>query len=528
MAQYTSEKFKRQKTELINEIMTSDLHGKRIYLLGSAEFGPTNEPILVKSTVGLHNKFGKRGTLIDAFHALKYTNKNNKVYLVKTTGDHATAYLNVNIYGGEIIQDGFTVTACESNEIYNDVEIMVDSKGITFIFPDKMKLGSITYLYKDYVNIGKLADAINKDTNNKKNKLYVYYSVDPSVPTKHAFSVCNPTMVYLYGGQSGLDYTKNMLYNRLGRTYEMLESEDIDIIVPVDAFLDDVYPSDDESDRYGMKYYRHTRDYLTPNTSGKALSYMNQLINFCARQIRFGVVTLGIMGFNSIHKISSEYLYESDRFYEMYKACFEYNLSKCDNPFYAFMISCVAGDIKYNNGTIIDNGYLAYTALCAKTIITSGTTNIPISDSIKLYEEFSEEVLNDLAETGIVTFRQSPLYNTPVVYNGVTAASSDNKSMKLFVNVRMIQMCASYINKLLQFYIGHNIDDIIRQDVMVQDLKSILQVLHSRGVITKYEFKILPNYPNGEIKLYLTLMTCYMVKAVVLRAAFNVQSSEED
>lgn len=527
MAQYTSQKFRKQKSELINQIMTSDLHGKRIYLLGSAEFGPTNEPILVKSTVGLYNKFGRYGTLIDAFHALKYTDKSSKVYLVKTTGEHATAYLNVNIYGGEIIENGFTIAASESNEIYNDVEVVVDIDRLTFIFPDDMKVSTLSYKYDDYPTIGKLSEAINKDTKNKINKLYAYYSVDPYVPTKNAFFACNPSIVYLYGGQCGLNYTKNLLYNCLGRTYDMLESEDIDIIIPVDAFLDDVHPSDDNSDRYGMRFYQSTKDYLTPNTSGKQLSFMNQLINFCTRQLRFGVVTTGIMGYNSIHKVASKYLYESDMFIDMYKACFEYNLKQCDNPFYAYLISCVAGDIKYNNGTIIDNGYLAYAALCARTIITSGTTNIPISNSIKIYEEFSEEVLNDLAETGIVTFRQSPLYNTPVIYNGVTAATPSNKNMKLFANVRMIQMCISYINKLFQFYIGHNIKDVIRNDVIVQDLKSILETLRQRSIITSYDFKILPHYQNGEVKVYLTLKTCYMVKAVVLRTAFNVESSEE-
>ena len=528
MAQYTSQKFNRQKTELVNEIMNSSLHGKRIYLIGSAEFGPTNEPILVNSTIGLYNKFGKYGTLIDAFHALKYTSKDNNVYLVKTTGEHANAYLNVNIYGGEVIQDGFTIAASESNEIYNDVEIIIDIDCISFVFPSTIGFGTISYKYEDYPTIGKLADAINKDTQYKKNKLYAYYSTDPYVPTKNAFFVCNPTIVYLYGGQCGLNYTKNMLYNCLGRTYEMIESEDIDIIIPIDAFLDDIYPSDDASDGYGMTYYRSTKDYLTPNTSGKQLSFMNQLINFCTRQLRFGVVTLGIMGFNSVHKIASEYLYESDRFVDMYRACLEYNLKKCDNPFYAYLVSCVAGDIKYNNGTIIDNGYLAYAALCAKTIVTSGTTNIPISDSIRLYEEFSEDVLNDLAEAGIVTFRQSPLYNTPVIYNGVTAATPTNENMKVFANVRMIQMCISYINKLFQFYVGHNINDIIRGDVIVQDLKLILSTLKSVNIITSYNYKILPHYSTGEVKVYLTLMTCYMVKSVVLRTAFNVKTSEED
>ena len=75
MANETSYSEKRDR--LIEEILSSDLHGKKIYILGSAEFGPTNEPILCKSTVGVKTKFGTRGSLIDAFHKIKYVSKDN-------------------------------------------------------------------------------------------------------------------------------------------------------------------------------------------------------------------------------------------------------------------------------------------------------------------------------------------------------------------------------------------------------------------------------------------------------------------
>ena len=63
MAEYSSKEFLKKREQVISDSLTSDLHGRRIYLLGSAEYGPTNEPILIKSTIGLHNKFGKHGTL---------------------------------------------------------------------------------------------------------------------------------------------------------------------------------------------------------------------------------------------------------------------------------------------------------------------------------------------------------------------------------------------------------------------------------------------------------------------------------
>lgn len=529
MAKQTLEELKTQRKALINEILQDTLHGKRIYLLGSAEFGPTNEPIMIKSTVGLYNKFGKQGTLIDAFHALKYTSKDNIIYLVKTTGEHATAYLNINIQDGEIIENGFTLVSSQSNELFNDIEFIIDIDSITILFPKELSIRKKVYKYKDYPTVDKLALAINQDTKQKKSYIYAYYSVDSATPTQHAFFSCNPTNIYMYGGQCGLNYSKNLLYNCLNNTYEILESHDIDIIIPVDAFMDDIYPNDSEGTQYqyNMKYYQSTKDYLTEDFTGKRLSFMNQLLQFCIKQLNFGMVTTGIIGYNSSYRYWSEYLSESDDIAQMYKSCFEYNLACCDNPFYSFLVSVVAGDIRYNKGTIIDNGYLAYAALCSKTIITTGTTNIPISKTISLHHEFSEDILKDLADTGIVTFRQSPLYNTPVIYDGITASLQD-ENLKLYCNVRMIQMCMSYINKLFQYYIGYNIVELIEDEIIIEDLNNILNLLVSKNIITFYDFTIAPYYAKGEIKVYLNLQTCYMVKAIQICSVINVEFAEEE
>jgi len=246
MAEQTIEQLKNERNVLLNDIFKDDIHGKRIYLLGSAEFGPTNEPVLIKSSVGLYNKFGKQGTLIDAFHALKYTSKDNEVYLVKTTGEHSTAYLNVNIQDGEIIENGLVIAASQSNELFNDIKILVDVDKLRISFPIECKIGTLEYSYQNYPTIDRLTAAINKDTKQKKSYVYAYSSVEPSTPTKHAFFSCNATEVFMYGGQCGLNYSKNLLYNCLSNTYSVLESHNIDIVVPVDAFLDDIYPDDSE------------------------------------------------------------------------------------------------------------------------------------------------------------------------------------------------------------------------------------------------------------------------------------------
>lgn len=525
---YISSTLSSQFAALTKEILNSDLHGKRIYLLGSAEYGPTNQPIKIKSTVGLYNKFGKQGTLINAFHEVKYTTLDNDVYLVKTTGEHSIAYLNVNILDGEIITNSFVLQASESNEIFNEVKILVDIDSLTIVYPDDLNIpeSRITYDFDTYYNVELLASAINKDTKNKKSYMNANYMVDPSTRTKDAFFVCNPDIVYLYGGQCGLNYSKNLLYTCLEKTYDSLESLPIDIIIPVDAFLDDLYPDDseDEQYQYNMKYYHADKDYLTPDTFGNMRSYMNQLIQFCIKQNNFGLITTGVLGFNPVYKWTTDYLYESDDVAIMYKHCLEYNRSLCINDQYSFLVSIVGGDIGYNKNDIIDNGYLAYGSFNASIRLTSGNTNTKISDNIKIYNEFSEEVLADLSQNGIVTFRNSPLYETPVVYNGITGTLRLDSGLRLCCNVRMIQICISYLNQLFQFYIGLNLKQLIEEKIISSNIKEILEILKNKGLITYSNFDLIPDYQEGKLTVNLELLTNYMTEALKISSIVNISS----
>lgn len=516
--------------DLMRRILNSTLFGKKIYLLGSSEYGPVNEPIRVKSTIGLYNKFGKEGSLINAFHEIKYTTQNNEVYLVKTTGEHAYAYLNTNILDGEVISNSFILMSSESNEIFNDVAIYIDIDRLTIVYPNdlNMKNHSLCYMFSDYPNVSSLANAINLDTKNKRSYMNANYTVDPGTPTMNAFFCCNPDVVYLYGGQCGLHYSKNMLYTALEKTYDMLESEDIDIIIPVDAFMDDIYPDDseDEEYQYNMKYYHNYKDYLTPDTLGKKRSFFDQLINFCINQLNFGLVTTGVIGYNSVMDYTTNYLYESDDIAQMYLACLEYNRSICLNEPYSFLVSVIAGDIEYNHGTIIDNGYLAYGAFNASIQVNTGNTNIKISDNISLYNEFSEEILAELADNGIVTFRHSPLYDTPVVYDGITAISRKDSPLKLYCNVRMIQMCIAYLNQLFQAYIGHNFNTLMQKKIIDRNIESILSILKSRDIITSYNYELEPNFRKGELTVHLDLRTNFMTKGVHVNSVVQINTEE--
>lgn len=530
MAQYFDKELTENRKKLLQKILADTTHGKHVYLLGSAEFGPTNEPINIKSTIGLYNKFGRRGSLINAFHEFAYTvgpNSDITIYCVKTTGEHATALLNVYIPDSDFIDGSFIINAAESNEAYNDIKILVDIESISFIFPEEFGLPVLTYKYSEYPTMDELAEAINEDTRIKKNKLYAFYTCDPSTKTEDAFYVCNPNVITMNGGLCGLHYSKDMLYNCLDKTYDILESSKIDIIVPADAFIDDVHPydADEFMYRYNMKYYHTDKDYLTCDTLGNQKSYMNQLITFCAKQLNHGIVTHGILGFNSCKNIASNYLYDADDLKDMFVSCMEYNKSLVDYPQYSFMVSAVAGDIRYNKSDIIDNGYLAYAGFCTLVQKNVGTTNIPLSNTISIYHEFDNDVLAELADNGIVAFRHSPLYEKPVVYNGVTV--SDDEMLRLYVNARMIQMAISYLDEMLEFYIGLNFKQLMDANIIAEDVNKILNTLNQIGVITNYQYDLEPDYAEGELKLNLSMMTNYMTEAVVVNTTIKAEYKEE-
>lgn len=526
MAVQTSE-FIKNREKIVNEIINGDLFGRTIYLLGSAEFGPTNQPVLCRGSAGIYRKFGKRGTLIEAFHMFKHVYGNNDVYLVKITGCPSKNYLNVNIEDGAIMHKGFIIESKDSNEIFNEVRINILSDSLVISFPKELNRNDLIYRYDSYPYIEAFADAINNEENGLLN---VHYTVDPLTPTASAFYPCNPSYVYLCGGMCGLGYTKDGLYNYLENAYDALESLEMDFVIPVDAFMDDVYPDDMSSEEtvYGLKYYQKSKDYLSTDIFGNKLSYLNQLINFCIRQLRFGVIIHGIIGFNKSLEYDNVYN-ESNDLTKMYIACSDYNYKLLDNPAYSFLVSIVGGDILYNHKYQAP-GYLCYAAMCTKCMVTEGTTNLKISDSVSLYHEFEQEYLENLSDHGIVTFRHSVVFKQPVVYNGVTAfrghkALSDD--YKNFANVRMIQLAIAYVNRIFQFYVGHSVQELINENIISTDIDIILSNLQKRGCLSKYNFRIVPYYKQGEIKVYLTLETIFMIKPVTVCPKIIVEYGEE-
>jgi hypothetical protein len=72
-----------------------------------------------------------------------------------------------------------------------------------------------------------------------------------------------------------------------------------------------------------------------------------------------------------------------------------------------------------------------------------------------------------------------------------------------------------------------NINDLISDNTMDKDIRKILNALVERNIVTKYSFTIVPYYNWNEIKVYLNLESCYMIKPITVCPIINVKYEED-
>ena len=489
-------------------IASKGIYGKKIYLLGTAMLGPVNTPIKANSIFHVTSVFGTKGTLVDAYRIIAETNLDCEVYLVKVTGIHSEAYLNINQSRMDVILNGFYLKSKHANEMYNDVSILLDSESMFIQYNSQIDEDNyiLEYSYNKYLTMHDLAEAINNDTRNLKSDLYCYVNCEPSTPTMGALDTVNPIEIKLSGGNSGLYYNKNMLYNCLEDTYSILEGLDIDIIVPLNANYDDTF-TDNEDDL--ENYYNLNREYLTlKDDNDKYLSYYTQLLSFCKKQMRFGFITHGIMGTNLIE----DPLLDEEKYLKMLEYMTIQNEQNSSEQKYKHLVSVVAGDLYSVYGTSLSNGYIAYASLVASLQITENTTNKMLPLTFTLGNVFTLESIEKLKELGFTTFRYSVLKKAVVVANGIT--TSNDEAFKYLCNVRMVQLTMCYIRTLLSSFIGEGLSELIISKQLEQSLKTLLETLVKINIIAGYKINELINPVTGHIFLDLSLRTAYMIEDI--------------
>lgn len=504
-------------------VAESDLYGRKIFLLGTSDLGPLNTPVQAMSPSHVKSVFGEKGTLLDAYRVIKETDYNCDVYLVKVTGVHSELYLDINVpQSGEIIEGGFYIKAKYANEKYDDIKVIIDDDAL-YIYYNSEELGDYVSEYKYhmededgnpildkqgrkvYKTLIDLAEEINDDTRALNGEIYCYANCDPFVPSNTALVAVNSSFNTLHGGNSGLYYNKNMMYNCLSDTYGILEGRDIDIIIPLGCYYDDTF-TDNQDDL--SEYYDLDREYLTLSINDNYLSYYKQLLEFCKIQMRFGMLTNGIMGMNLV----KDPFIDEDAYIKKLEHFKKVNEDDELHDKYRQLVSVCVGDIYCTYGTRVYNSYLVYAPLVADLSITENTTNKPIPKSFTMFNDFDTRNLNKIKDLGYTAFRYSILKKRVVVANGVTTSSDE--SFKYLCNIRMCQLTMCYVNDLLKGFIGKNINTLIQTREIEQKLITLFNSLVAKGILSGFAINSITNPSTGHIMLDMSFKTAYMLENI--------------
>lgn len=497
---------------------TRNLYGKKIFLLGTSNIGPVNTPIRAISASHVKSVFGTDGTLLDAYRVIRETLFDCEIFLVKVTGMHSEVYLNINLPDGTIAINSFYMKAKSANEIYDDIRIIIDSDALYLYYQgDVLGEYKIRYSYAQeddagnkilddsgfpiYKTLYDLVDEINEDTRNLNSEIFCYANCEANILSNSSLVGVNPMESKLNGGNSGLYYNKNMMYNCLSDTYAILEGRDIDIILPLAAYYDDTC-TDNEDDL--SEFYDIGREYLTLKNNKKYLTYYEQLLVFCKNQMQFGMLTHGIMGMNLIN----DTFVDEDAYIEKLKHFKRVNETDLSYVKYKQLVSVCIGDLYTTFGTRVSNSYIAYAALLADLVITASTTNKPLPKSFTMFNDFDSRNLNKIRNIGYTAFRYSILKKTVVVANGIT--TSDDVNFKFLCNVRMCQLAMSYTKDLLSTFIGKNINALMKTKELEQKVISLLNELVTKGVISGFMINSITNPNTGHVLLDLSFKTAYM------------------
>lgn len=499
--------------------------GSNIYLLGTSEDGPLYEPVLVKNKEQARKIFGdeNKGTLVKAFDQAYDSGKDISIFLMRITGKSATFELvDIHPESGEL-ESILHIRSIFAGEKYNNIHFMidVDEETDSVFFEIHTKDGIHLYELEEGMTLDSLLRGVNDDCRNGKHPV-IMSSDYPDIPLYQILHRLHG--IYLQGGEDGINATRDDLYINAEVAYEILLGRPIDIIVPVDMYVDDVNPAYLYGKAvYGSAFYASGRDYLQlvdTYNNDKVVTYHEQLIDFCRQQVSLGYMTHGVIGFRPLPMIprniesNDSYILriiETTAFRDRTGFVEYRNGYWVDKGFY---ISVVCSELIFNKGTPNEyyaNGAVRYGALLAGQFDT--TTNMPIGNDVELRYELSESTRGDLSHLGIVSFRNS-IRSGLVVHSGVTAAIAQNDYHSI-ANTRMTQLTIAYMNEAVQLVYESDFVAEIRRMFLEELIKERLSLLHEAGVILKYNYDIrfLSDDSLGEI--ILQLQTKYTIDGIV-------------
>ena len=476
-----------EEFENIQELSDSINEKKNIFFIGTSEFGEVNVPTYIPDLAYLYATFGRKGTLIETIeNILDDEFKINNIYVVKTTGSHSKALLDVNVIGREIIDSGVILKAKHSSEKFDDIKVSLTEKYISFSMNEE---NNVSYKYEDYITINNLANKINKDTNNGDNYVYMETYVDDSVKLAGALSTVNSNEFYLHTGSSGLSTSKNKYYISLKNTLELLEGYEIDVLVPLGAYLDDICYEED--------VVSHT-DKLTIKINNKSTSFYELITDFIHLQFNSGITTIGVLGYNHKSNLSID---EKILILEKNKENVQDRIS---NSFI-----CISSNNLYNSKlNRVTNGQAELGCLIRNTIPTESITFKNLPKFYSPVELFTNDKLIKLADNHLVAFRYSYYKKKTVVSTSMTTSSCKEKGYHYMQNIITLQFITKILNLLCEKYIGEDINKVIKSKQLENEFKKILSELRVVQYIQDYEVN-LERVSTDEIEIHTKVQSIF-------------------
>lgn len=470
---------------------------KNILIIGSSEFGFTNEIIEVTNEKDVVMTYGRNGSIYEAYKSIKdeVSKHNIGVFVIKYGGEHSTASFNVNSKES-IIYDALTFKSVYSNELYNDVRINVTSIGIEIIFPLFFNLNPKIYHYKDFSNLYMLIKKINEDTINGENVIIAQANVDEFTEFDESFALINESK-NLSNGSSGLNMTNNEKFRALELTYELIQGLELDYIV-----LPDIFYNDEVTLRY---------------SDGRVCSFYEQLLSFSISQLNYSIITLGILQVDTNSFNSND----PNIHIEQIKRLMNITHSNSSLSDYRFLISLVYDYLIIGHTLNKVNSSMLIALELAKIESTSNITNSPINDIYYLNIFLNSEQIKELSELGIITFRLSPYYDRVVPVNGITNYTYYDSNIKKYDNeykyltsIVLLQNTIPKLKLIFESHIGESIYSLEKEKKIEDDLIAELSNLVKKEVLTKYSISITYNIESGSIDFELILQNIFVTEGI--------------
>lgn len=494
--------------------------GKTVFLLGTASNGPLFDVVKLTNEEQVLSTFGTTGTIPEAYRMALQAEADCDIFAMKVTGNSSMLHLNVNVLHGDVENNGLVFTAKGASHLYDQIAFNISEENLDVVYPPELGGHTISYDLNAFSVIGLLVRAINRDAEESNGYIYASSELPLDTPMYGALVGVNAPFPTMYGGDDGVDWNKVMLFNALTTAYGLIESMKIDVLIPLNAFMDDVHPIQ----VYGESFYNEDtmyiedRDYLNYTVNETPATFHRQLIDFCKLQMAHGIKTHGVMGMNKLTDIPALQDSESNTLRDLISASplgkrIGFNEVNPDTPNEddGMFVSIVLGDLQFIDSSIY-NGYVVYGLSYATTDINLSTTNQPLNDTIELVHEFTTEELEYLALKGVTSFRVSPLKGL-VVHNGVSAANPDS-DFHTSCNGRMVQLILAKIKSTLDKYIGEPMRAIQDKGELETDVDNIFKNAEAEGVVKNHSYSFDYDFESNIITIQVKLQTLYMIDGV--------------